>query len=243
MTVPYELVDAAVILAALGLLVALRRFRRTAALLLLVLVVGFLGAWAIGAPLGPGDGRLILEGAWGGSDPSLLAVQDQDTGFGQFTYAFRPGGKVQTGLVLGNIGPVPLTVTGIEQPVHVGLDRSFELVLPPGPLAPDLPPDSPGVGPAWTSVPFHSFEIPASGDVALGLVVNFYDCPDTQPVPTLPPGSSLEPSLVDTYSSGYTAASQITIDYTVLGISRSAPLTLNSPLAVVANDLQDCTAP
>ena len=243
MSIPYELVDTAFILVALGLLVALRRFRRVAAVLLVVLAVAFLGSRAIGAPLGPDDQPLSLDGAWGGSDPSLLAVSDDPTGFGQFIYAFRPGGQIRTGLTFGNSGPAPLTVTGIEQPVHVGFDRSFELVLPPGPLGPDLPQDAYEVGPAWSSVPFHPFEIPANGDVALGLAVNFYDCPDVKPVPTLTPGSPLEPSIDPAYTSGFTAASQITIDYTVLGISRSVQLALNSPLAVVASNLMDCTAP
>jgi hypothetical protein len=242
-SIPYELVDATFILVALGLLAALRRFRRSAAVLLVVLLVGFLGLRAIGAPLWPDDQPLILDGSWGGSDPSLLAFQDDGTGFGQLVYAFQPGGQIRTGLTFGNSGPVPLTVTGIEPPVSHGFDRSFELLLPPGPLRPDLPPDAAEVGPAWTSVPFHPFEIPVNSDAALGLVVTLYDCPGLKPVPTLAPGSTLEPSIDPALTSGYTAVDQITIDYTVLGISRSAHLALKTPLALVAYDLQDCTAP
>jgi hypothetical protein len=242
-SIPYELVDVAFMLVALGLLAALRPFRRPAAILLVILLVGFLGAEAIGVPLGPDDQPLVLDGSWGGSDSSLLSVQQDATRFGQFTYAFRPGGQIRTGLTFENTGRVPLTVTGIEQPVHTGFTRSFELLLPPGPLGPDLPADSAEVGPAWTSVPFHPFEMPANSNVAIGLAVNLGDCPGMQPVPPLAPGSTLEPSIDSTYTTGFTAASEITIDYNVLGISRAARLTLNSPLDVAAYNLTDCSTP
>lgn len=267
MNVPYELVDLAFILGAIGLVAAwrwaarlsarlparwfaaadgapqTRQVRRSAVGLLVILAVAFFGLRALGAPLGPSDQPLAFDGAWGGSDPSLLAIQVAGDGSSEFMFAFQPGGQIRTGLTLENNGNGALTLTGIEQPVHPGADRSLELILPPGPLGPDLPPDSPGVGPAWTSVPFHPFEIPAHAVVALGLAVNFDACPGAMPVPTLAPGSSLEPQIDPSYTSGFTAASQITVEYTVLGISRSALLTLPSGLAVVTNNSSDCSTP
>jgi hypothetical protein len=266
MSVPYQLVNLVFILAAVGLAIAGRseaslarglparwfraadgrpqtqRVRRGAVGLLIIVALAFIGLRAAGAPLGPSDQPLNVDGAWGGNDPSLLAIQDDGIDPGEFIFAFQPGGQIRTGLTLANNGPAPLTVTGIEQPVHLGADRSFELLLPPGPLGPDLPPVNPGDGPVWTSEPFHPFEIPAHADVALGLAVNFDACPGAMPVPTLAPGSSLEPQIDPSFTSGFTAASEITLDYTVLGISRSAKLTLHSGLAVVTNGLIDCPA-
>lgn len=266
MNVPYELVDDAFILGAIGLVAAWRwaarlsarlparwfaaadgapqprQVRRSAVGLLVILAVAFFGLRALGAPLGPSDQPLAFDGAWGGSDPSLLAIQVAGDGSSEFMFAFQPGGQIRTGLTLGNDGNAVLTVTGIEQPDHLGFDRSFELLLPPEPLGPDLPPVYPGVGPTWTSEPFHPFQIPAHGDVGLGLAVNFDACPGMKPVPTLAPGSSLEPQVDPRYTSGFTAASEITIDYTVLGISRSAHLTLQSVLGVIMNSSTECVA-
>lgn len=266
MSVPYQLVNLLFILAAIGLLIAwrsaaglaarlparwftapngalhTRRVQRSAAALVIILALAFVGLRALGAPLGPSDQPLNLDGAWGGADPSLLAIQVNDDGSNQFMYAFQPGGQIRTGLTLGNDGNATLTVTGIEQPDHLGFDRSFELLLPPEPLGPDLPPVYPGAGPAWTSEPFRPFQIPAHGDVGLGLAVNFEACPGMKPVPTLAPGSSLEPQVDPKYTSGFTAASEITIDYMVLGISRSAHLTLQSVLGVIMNSSTECVA-
>jgi hypothetical protein len=211
--------------------------------LLVILAVAFFGLRALGAPLGPSDQPLTFDGAWGGDDPSLLSIQAANDGSSQFIFAFQPGGQIRTGLTLANNGDAALTVTGVEQPAHVGFDRSFELLLPPDPLGPDLPPVYPGVGPVWTSEPFHPFQIPAHSDVGLGLAVNFDACPGMLPVPTLAPGATLEPSVDPSYTSGFTAASQITIDYTVVGIMRSAHLTLQSGLGVVTTDLSACKAP
>ena len=267
MNVPYELVDVAFILGAIALLAAwrwaarlsarlparwfaaadgaprTRLARRATVGLMIILAVVFFGWRAAGAPLGPYDQPLNVAGAWGGDDPSLLSIQAANDGSSQFIFAFQPGGQIRTGLTLANNGDAALTVTGVEQPAHVGFDRSFELLLPPDPLGPDLPPVYPGVGPVWTSEPFHPFQIPAHSDVGLGLAVNFDACPGMLPVPTLAPGATLEPSVDPSYTSGFTAASQITIDYTVVGIMRSAHLTLQSGLGVVTTDLSACKAP
>jgi hypothetical protein len=271
MSVPYEIVDLAFVLGAIGLLAAwgyaarvagrlparlfgdadagqrTRRVRRGSVVLLVVLGLGLIGLSAAGAPIGPFDQPLSVGGSWGGSDPLLLAIEDVRPGPSQFLYAYRPDAQIRTGLTLANNGNAALTVTGLEPPEHPVYVRSYELLLPPGQLTLDLVPVYPGEEPVWTSEPFYPFEIPAHGEVALGFAVDLNACAGLKPVPTLGPGTSLSSELgssYSSYSSGFTAASQIRIDYTAFGVSRTATVSLQSALEVVTDSSRaGCPAP
>jgi hypothetical protein len=223
-----------------------RRVRRAAVLALVLLGVAALALTALGAPLNPGSQPLTTDGAYGGEDPLLIAVTD-GPGTGSFEYAYEPGAEIRTGLTLANDGNAPLTVTGLGPPPFGSFVAGYKFLLPPGPLTSDLVPLYPGTGPNWTSEPFHPFEIPAHGQVGLGLAVDLRNCPKIAPGPTLAPGAS--PSYTGLNDAvGFEAADSLEVSYSAFGIARTATVLLQSPLAVVTGDASgpdalDCPNP
>ena len=205
--------------------------------------LGMVGWGAAGAPFAFDHQPLTIGDAWGGDDPQLLAVRDLGGGRSQYTYAYRPGGQIRTGLTLANQGGATLTVTGIDPPAHPIYVRSFELVLPPGSPGPELVPVHPGEGPIWTSESFHPFDILAHSEVGLGLAVNLADCPGLGAIPTLAPGTPITSEIDQSYTSGFTAASQIGIHYSAAGISRTVVLILPGILNVATGTSVACPSP
>lgn len=216
-----------------------RQVRSASLALLAIVVVGAFVLRAAGAPLAPDDRPLGFGHAWGGDDPRLLAAMGLERG-DQLFFAYAPGAEIRTGITLANDGNVPLTVTGLEPPLSPYV-RSLELRLPPGTLSPDLLPVYPGEGVRWTSEPFHPFDIPAHGEVALGLAVTLGTCTGMMPLPTLAPGASLLPESDPRLDlGGFDAVDALRIHYTAFGISRTATVTLRSVLLVVTGAAGGC---
>ena len=198
----------------------------------MVLILAALGLNALGVPLDPNSQPLAIGSAWGGDDPLLIAVAGDGPGTGSFQYAYEPGAEIRTGITLGN---APLTVTGLGPPAYGTFIDGYKFLLPSGPLTTDLVPLYPGSGPIWTSEPFRPFEIPAHGQVGLGLAVDLRNCPKIVPGPTLAPGAS--PADVGlNYAVGFGAADSLDVAYTAFGIARTATVPLQSPLEVVTGD-------
>ena len=231
MGVPYGIVLVAYLVAGFALLFAWLMAsvvaRRRIVALAIVLVASPFVLIVVGAPLRPDEQPLTFGDQWGGVDPSLIQVIDVGDGRSQLTYAFQPGAQIRMGITLANNGNVPLTVTGIEAPVHPIYVRDFKLLLPPGGPTQDLPALYPGLTPTWASEPFRAFEIPANSEVGVALAVDLTNCPDLKAVPTLAPGASFIPNDDSfTYTTGFGAADIIQVDYAAFGISRTATITL-----------------
>lgn len=251
MAVPYELIVAiaAIIVVALAigwwrapLLVPagsgpgpVRRRRMAAGAVLAGLMV-LAGALDVaGMPLLPNAQPLRVGGAAGGDDPRLLGFR---TGFaadgriGEALYAYAPRAELRTGLQLANSGPAELIVTGLE-PSGGPQVRSLALRLAPGDpqqsaiLLPLYPAE--GSTP-WMSEPFHPFRIPAHGEVAVALAATLGTCAGAQPQPTRAPGATLWPEGAPVADGGFGAVDTLRLDYTVLGVQRTAVLPL--PLAI-----------
>lgn len=199
----------------------------------LVVLVAILSV--AGMPLLPNAEPLHIGNAYGGDDPRLLAFRSDFTPpgtFGQALYAYAPGAELRTGLQLANDGPAALTVTGLE-PSGGPTVRSLALRLAPGPPPAQITlPLYRNQGSArWLSEPFHPFTIPAHDQVGVGLAVTLGTCASAQPQPTRAPGASLLPDSDPALNGGFGAVDTLRIEYTVLGIQRTAVLPL--PLAIV----------
>jgi hypothetical protein len=251
MGVPYAIVIAAYLAAGfallLGWLLAGTGVRRRILALAVVLVASPFVLIVLGAPLRPDEQPLADGDLGGGDDPALLQVTDVGSQF-QYTYAFQPGGEIRTGISLANNGNLPLTVTGVGPPEHPIYVRGYKFLLPPGGPATGPVSVYPGVDPTWTSDGFKPFEIPAHSEVVVGLAVDLTSCPDLKPVPTLAPGASLIPEGDLTYSTRFSAADLLPVDYAAFGISRTAIVELQAYMNVaVANssniDMPNCPAP
>lgn len=268
MGVPYGFVVDAYVLAAVGLLVAwlgagqvaehlppalsariepgrrVRWVRRGCLALAVALVAGTFVSVALGAPVRPDEQPLAAGDQWGGVDPALLQIMPVGDGRAQFTYAFQPGGEIRIGITLANSGNVPLTVTGVGPPTHPIYVRGYKFLLPPGGPTPELVAVFPGVDPTWTSEAFQPFEIPAHSEVSLGLAVDLTSCPDLKPVATLAPGASLLPEDgLNNYSTGFSAADVIQVDYAAFGISRTAAVELATYMNVATGNASSDSPP
>ncbi len=252
MAIPYALVLAIAAVLVAGIVIAwfaapalassgsapVRRVRQVqvaAGGLLGVLVVLVAVLSVAGMPLLPNAEPLRFGNGSGGDDPRLLGLRNDFTPpstFGQALYAYAPGAELRTGLQLVNDGPAPLTVTGLEPSGGPNV-RSLALRLAPGPPpAHIMLPLYPNQGSArWLSEPFHPFTIPARDQVGVGLAVTLGTCASAQPQPTRAPGASLLPDSDPALNGGFGAVDTLRIDYTVLGIQRTAVLPL--PLAIV----------
>lgn len=153
-------------------------------------------------------------------------------------YAYAPNGSFRTAIVLANDGNVPLTVTGLD-PSPSPYVSSLEFRLPPGAPTADLPAVNPGTSAIWTTEPFRPFEIPVHGLVGLGLQVGLVACPGLTAVPTLGPEATLPAATAD-LGMGFTAVDTLHVQYTTLGIARTAVVPLPEALDVATSQPIDC---
>jgi hypothetical protein len=208
-----------------------RGIRVVIGVVLAILVVATAGLRAAGAPLAPSDQPLQYGHAYGGDDPRLLSI---GRGPGtQYMYAYAPGAEIRTGITLANDGDVPLTVTGLE-PASIPNVRSIELRLSPGAPTQDLLPVYPNEGSdRWSSEPFHPVEIPAHGEIGLGLAVTIGVCPGAPTRPTLAPGASLLPESDPSLGGVMAGIGELHIRYSAFGVARTAIVTMPFSMVVV----------
>lgn len=257
MALPYEVVVPVflTIAAALGLgLVAAPRLtgavgrswagrvRVVSGVALVVIVAGVSGLYALGAPIDPNSRPLQFGSAFGGSDPRLLETRDFPgtgvPGLQEYDYAYSPGAQISNALTIANGSGVPLTLLAISAETQPGVS-SIEFRLPSR-LSSDLPPtyeneypdQPPGI---LASQPFHSFGIPARGEIGLAVRVTLGQCLGTQPVPTLAAGESLLPGSDPTLAGGYDVLTVIDVRYVQLGIERSETIALPFVMHVITS--------
>ena len=216
---------------------------RVAAGIALALLVG--GAFtfnALGAPIDPNSHPLRFGHAFGGDDPRLLVVRESPVSqttprLQEYDYAYAPGAEIRIAFTLSNGSGVPLTVSEVDANTSSGIG-SIEFRLPPR-LSSDLPPTYPNEYPdqqpdAWASQQFHSFEIPAQGEVGLAVAVTL-QCPGASPAATLPPGASPLPASDPALTGGYDVLSVIEVRYAQLGIARTDLIALPFVMHVITS--------
>ncbi len=221
-----------------------KRIRIATGIALAVLVAGAIGLNTLGAPLDPASRPLRTGHAYGGDDPRLLAMRDLPRSgtnplLSEYDYAYSPGAEIRIAFTLANAGSAPLTVVAIESPPSLNV-RSVEFRLPsavnsglPATYANQYPGQPPG---ALADRQFHSFEIPAQGEVGLATAVTMGECPGSSPVPTLAPGASLLPSADPSLAGGFDVFNVIDVRYVQFGIARTETIVLPFSMHAVTGE-------